>query len=219
MVSCTDCEIASGGHLFCFKAPELNRMDSGKRTFRLKKNQVLFTMDQPLNGWYCIRSGWIRLYKVSRNGKEQTYRILTSGDWIGHRELMRGEESLFQAVALNECEVCFFPASLWNAVAASPQVSEKLTESLLTELRIAEDMIFALGTKKLHSRLASLLLELTVKEGRMTVPLTREVIGTILGVTTESVVRALTDFRDRNWIEVNRSDIHILNVKALREIT
>jgi CRP/FNR family transcriptional regulator, anaerobic regulatory protein len=218
MFACSECEVARSGKLFCFAEPDLGRLESGKRQFKIKKNQVLCTMDQPLNGWYCIRNGLIRLYKVSKSGKEQTYRILSSGDWIGHRELMKGDESLFNAVALNDGEVCFFPSVLWSFAMSNNTVSSRITESLLNDLYQAEEMIFSLGTKKLHSRLAALLTDLTEKEGRVTIPLTREVLGTILGVTTESVVRALTDFKDRNWIEVQRSAIHILNAKALREI-
>lgn len=216
--NCHECEVACKGEFIKQLNGDLDKISSSLRSFQMRKNQILMSVGQPLGGWYCLKRGRIRMYRVSRNGKEQTYRIINPGEWVGYREMLEASESMFNVVTLQESEVCFIPKSLWPGIMGNSDFVLALISSLSSELRKSEDVVFALGTKKLHSRLAELLLNLSEDEGKETLSLTREVMSTMLGSTTESIVRALTDFKDRKWIEVEKNRIKLSNISALREM-
>ncbi len=75
-----------------------------------------------------------------------------------------------------------------------------------------------MGTKKLHARLAELLLLLADEDETRTISLTRELMSTMVGSTTETIVRALSDFKDRKWVEVEKNRITLLDRAALKEM-
>ncbi len=215
---CHECTIACEGNLAGRLKPELERFESLRRSFKMRKNQILHTVGQPLQGWYCLKQGRLRVYRVSRSGREQTYRIVNPGEWLGHREMIEGSDALFNSVSIQESELCFFPASLWSSIINNREFLLDLVNTLSNELRRSEEVVFALGTKKLHSRLAELLLNLTDSKSGEALSLTRELMSTMLGSTTESIVRALTDFKDRKWIEVEKNRIRLVNIPALQEM-
>ncbi len=215
---CEGCDNACNGELTKYLNGDMEKISKSRRIFRMRKNQILMTVGQPLTGWYCLRKGRLRIYRVSHNGKEQTYRIVKPGEWIGYREMLESSESMFNAVSIQESEVCFIPQSLWPGVMKNPEFVMALVNSLSGELKRQEELVFALGTKKLHSRLAELLIGLAENESNETLSLTREIMSTMLGSTTESIVRALTDFKDRNWVEVEKNKIRLTNLKALKEM-
>ncbi len=110
MKPCNQCDIYGKGSLLgSLQESDLEKMNHNRRRFPMRKNQILFTTGQPLNGWYCVKKGKIRIYRVSSGGKEQTYRIAGPGDWIGHREMIEESDSHFNAVSLQESEICFIP--------------------------------------------------------------------------------------------------------------
>lgn len=218
MNSCQTCPVNCKGNLIHHLANQMDSIDRSRRLFKMRKNQILLTVGQPMGGWYCIRKGKIRTYKISRSGKEQTYRIIGPGDWIGYREMMNGGESLLNAISISDSELCFIPSKLWSPILDNTQFLQSLVARLTDELKRSEDMVFSLGTKKLHSRLAELLLQISDEEDSTSITLTRELMSTMMGATTESIVRALTDFKDRNWVLVERNCIQLLDKNALKEL-
>lgn len=220
MGECFECEVYSKSDscLVSRLNGELTKLEKARRSFRVRKNQIILTVGQPITGWYCIRKGQVRLYRVSRNGKEQTYDILGSGQWLGYREIIQGTDSIFNAVSLKDSELCFIPSSVWPSLTENQNFNIRLMEILSGNLRKAEDTVFALGTKKLHARLAELLLNLSSLSEDESISITREMMSTMLGSTTESIVRALTDFKDRKWVRVEKSKIFLSNREALTEV-
>lgn len=217
MKSCSECEWATCGRLTRhLDQSDLERIEKEKRYFKFSKNQILFSVGQPLNGWFCVQSGRLRNYQVSSNGKEQTFRIIGPGEWFGHREMIEETEAGSNVVAIQEGGVCFIPSRIWGSIMEKPGFIKGLMMSLNDDLKRAEDTMFALGTRRLHSRLAELLLNL--EDNDEIVSVTREIMSTMLGSTTETIVRALTDFKDRKWVEVERSRIRLLDKKALKEM-
>ncbi len=219
MKPCNQCDIYGKGSLLgSLQESDLEKMNHNRRRFPMRKNQILFTTGQPLNGWYCVKKGKIRIYRVSSGGKEQTYRIAGPGDWIGHREMIEESDSHFNAVSLQESEICFIPRSVWPSLLNNRSFTLALLGNLSHQLNRAEEMIFAMGTKKLHARLAELLLLLADEDETRTISLTRELMSTMVGSTTETIVRALSDFKDRKWVEVEKNRITLLDRAALKEM-
>ena len=92
---------------------------------------------------------------------------------------------------------------------------------LAEEWKVMEDSALSLGTKQIHSRLAELLItfsDAANKETEIVIDVTREVMATCIGTTKETVIRSLSDFKDRKWIGIEKNKIEILNRKALNQM-
>jgi CRP-like cAMP-binding protein len=89
---------------------------------------------------------------------------------------------------------------------------------LAEEWKDIENHVHSLGTKQIHSRLAELLITFynaSNKDKDLTIHITRDAMATCIGSTKESLIRALGDFKNRNWIRLDKNKIELLNLKLL----
>jgi CRP/FNR family transcriptional regulator len=87
--------------------------------------------------------------------------------------------------------------------------------------RDSENQIYSLGTKQIHSKLAEFLITFHKSNDcstEVTLSVTREIIASIIGTTTESVIRSLSDFKARDWIDIDKNKIIFKNIDALQSI-
>lgn len=103
-----------------------------------------------------------------------------------------------------------------------PNLQLEILKQMAIEWKQLEDQTVALGTKQVHSKLAELLISFqTASENgtEIELNLTREIMASMVGTTTETLVRALSDFKNRDWIEIQKNRIRFLNMEALRGIS
>ena len=84
-----------------------------------------------------------------------------------------------------------------------------------------EDTIACYISKQIHSRLADLLItfsDAANKDSELTIDVTRDVMATCIGTTKETLIRSLSDFKDRKWIGINKNKIELLNRKVLSDL-
>jgi CRP/FNR family transcriptional regulator len=90
------------------------------------------------------------------------------------------------------------------------------------EWRESESQVVSLGTKQVHSKLAELLITLKDAAGgsdEIEIKMTREVLASIIGTTTETLVRALTDFKNRNIVHVEKHKVTFQDMAALYSLS
>ena len=94
---------------------------------------------------------------------------------------------------------------------------------LAEEWKETENHVHSMGTKQIHSRLAELLITFhdatAQKDPELNINVTREVMASCIGTTTETLIRSLADFKDRNWIKIEKNKIELLNLKALYSLS
>jgi CRP/FNR family transcriptional regulator len=104
-------------------------------------------------------------------------------------------------------------------------ISKQLMVSLCKELGLAMEKIQSLSQKSVRERLAETLIYLkdTFKnkeddDNEIEIILPREDIANIVGTTTETVIRALSDFKNEKLIELEGKKIKILNEHKIKAI-
>ena len=202
-IKCANCSSREHGVFKCVGSETLDEISGNKSFFHYKKKDVIFKETEKIMGFYCIKSGLVRTYKTSGAGKEQTFQIAGKGKWLGFRDIISGEESNHSSVCLEfQIEVMKYLAEEWKEM---------------------ENHVHSMGTKQIHSRLAELLITFHGAAGsddpELNINVTREVMATCIGTTTETLIRALADFKDRNWIKIEKNKIELLNLKALYNLS
>ncbi|EQA43401.1 cyclic nucleotide-binding domain protein [Leptospira broomii serovar Hurstbridge str. 5399] len=193
----------------------------GKRTFKFPKKSILFNEGKPTTGFYLVLQGTVRTFKDSPNGqRQQTLKIYSPESWVGLRDAISEDYYNKTAECLEDTVAVYIDKEeMKNAFNQDFSFQSAITKYIATECRAAENRIYSMGTRQVHSKLAEFLLSLKEKYGsEINVKFSREVMATMIGSKTETLVRALTDLKGKGWIEIDKNMISIRNEEALLKL-
>jgi len=180
--------------------------------------EIIYKMtDSPLYV-YTIRSGLVKLVHDLANGSYRIVRILRQGDVVGI-EALNGTAYLQNAIALLPTSVCRIPAAeIERLNRESPRLSKQLTARWHKAISDADTWLAELTAGVSKRRVASLLLYLDDnKDADYCYIPSREDIGALLAITTETASRIIAEFGRNGWITVDGNKAHIDRV-ALEKI-
>jgi len=203
---------------------ELDRFDNlVGHDRRLRKDQPLFVAGRPFRALYALRSGALRTTMVAEDGREQVagYHIL--GEIVG-MDGIATTHHVCGGVAVVDSEVCAIPFERLEALAQSiPDLQRNLYRLLSRELGSHHDRMLMLGSMDARERLAAFLLDLSERYRRrgqsacaLTLHLSREELGSYLGLKLETVSRAFSRLHAAGALQVQGRDIKLLDLPALR---
>jgi CRP/FNR family nitrogen fixation transcriptional regulator len=161
--------------------------------FSYKKGNEIYGEKEPAEYVYQVKSGAVRSYKLLSDGRRQIGAFHLSGDIFG---LENGSEHRFTTEAIVDTSVRLVKRQSLEIVAESDAVVAKNLLSMTTNnLQHAEDHMLLLGRKTSLERVAAFLLEMDRRltaAGVMALPMSRRDIADYLGLTLETVSRALS---------------------------
>lgn len=162
--------------------------------FTYRKNEEIFGEDEPADYVYEVVSGAVRSYKLLSDGRRQIGAFHLPGDVFG---LESGTTHRLAAEAIIDTTVRLVKRNnLEKAAGLDVHVARKLWAMTAGELKHAEDHMLLLGRKNAMERVATFLLEMDRRlavAGMMALPMCRRDIGDYLGLTLETVSRALSE--------------------------
>ncbi len=188
----------------------------------LTKHDVLFTASAPFAGPFGLRAGSARTSVAFGSGPTQVIRIDLAGDVLGLEGYGTGIHTT-TVVALENSTFCFVPQNrLMCAIREQPALRDDFLGVMARALVNQQRSAYALGSTSAQQRIASFLLTLSgrlAERGYATsdfdLRLTRRQIGSLLGLTLETVSRCLSGFEAREMIRVSGRRIELLDPVAL----
>jgi len=166
--------------------------------FSYGKDEEIYGEDEPSEYVYQVIHGAVRTYKLLSDGRRQIGAFHLPGDVFG---LDSSSTHRLTAEAITDVTVRLVKRrSLEAAAGSNVQVTHHLWTMTTGDLRHAEDHMLLLGRKTAMERVATFLLEMDrrlAKAGMMALPMCRRDIGDYLGLTLETVSRALSELTDR----------------------
>ncbi len=222
--ACEEC-IATDHPIFKDLTPdELNSLNFDKGCSSYKRGNVIYHEGNRINGYYCVNSGIVKMYKTGIDGKEQIIRFAKRGDIIGYRSVLSKELACTTAKIIEDAVLCFIPSdSLFDLIKNNSAFSMNLMQLTCKELGEANNYIIDIAQKTVRERLAEILLllkdEFDLDENQvLKISLTREELANLVGTATESVIRLLSEFKTDKMIELQGRKIRILNLPALNKV-
>ena len=205
---------------------ELTRVDhviSIRR--KVNRGTALFRDGESFAGLYAIRSGFFKACVQGKHGREQVTGFHMAGDVIGLDGIVN-QHHAGEAVALEDAEACILPfervAQLSREVPALQQLIHKM---LSREIVRKREVIVLLGGMRVEQRLASFLWDMVQRLHRrgfssseLVLRMTREEIGSNIGVQIETVCRTFTRLAEESIVEVNQRHVRILDTEALKDM-
>lgn len=166
--------------------------------FTYSKDEEIYGEDEPSEYACQVIRGAVRTYKLLSDGRRQIGAFHLPGDVFG---LDAGSTYRLTAEAITTTTVRLVKRrSLEAAAGSNVRVAHNLWTMTAEGLRRAEDHMLLLGRKTAMERVATFLLEMDrrlAKAGMMALPMCRRDIGDYLGLTLETVSRALSELNDK----------------------
>lgn len=172
-----------------------------------------------------VIDGVLKLASHSADGGEQILGLAYPSDFLGRPF---GETAPYGVEALTEAQICVFERKDFDRFARDhPRLEHKLLERTLTELDRSRRWMMLLGRMNAGPKVASFLLELTDRLGKagaggesfVTLPLSRQQMADVLGLTIETVSRQLSRLRSAGLIDTpSRREIVLRDRRELEEL-
>ncbi|MGE5947095.1 MAG: fumarate/nitrate reduction transcriptional regulator Fnr [Betaproteobacteria bacterium] len=224
--ACSNCNLRELCLPLGLNEAELERLDEMVSTRRrLKRGDHLYRSGNGFDAIYAIRSGFFKTDVLLEDGREQVTGFQMAGELLG-LDGISTERHTCNAIALEDSEVCAIPFSHLESLSREIQTLQRHFHKVMSrEIVRDHGVMMLLGTMRAEERLAAFLLNLSQRftargfsPADFYLRMTREEIGSYLGLKLETVSRAFSRFQEEGYIAVQQKHIRILNVAGLKAL-
>ena len=190
-----------------------------------RRKEAVFRAGDKFDAVYIVRSGAVKSYVILSNGDEQVIGFHYPGDVIGLDAVDKGVY-ISNTEALDTSSLCTLPyEKLSRLCMRSRAVHNRLMRSVSRRIEMDHTLLVLLGQKTADQRIAAFLLEISEVQVRLgfspshfTLPMSRSDIASYLSLAVETVSRVLTRLQEAGTLEVNRSQVAIVDYLQLAEL-
>ena len=225
-VACSNCNLRE----LCMPMPldeqELQRIDEVVATRRgVKRGATLFRSGDVFTSLYAIRTGFFKTTVAAEDGREQVTGFQMAGEIIGLDGIVTDKHSC-DAIALEDAEVCVMPFHQLEALSREVNALQHHVHKIMSREIVREHgVMLLLGSMRAEERVAAFLLNLVKRlhargfsRTELVLRMTREEIGSYLGLKLETVSRTFSKFVDDGIVDVKQRHVRILDAEALQRI-
>jgi CRP/FNR family transcriptional regulator len=202
---------------------QVDKMINRRRPVR--RGDYLYRAGAELQSLYAIRTGFIKSCVLHEDGREQVAGFHMMGELLGLDAISSGRH-LCDAIALEDTEMCEIPFAMLERLAREIVSLQRHFHRLMSrEIVHDQGVMLLLGSMRAEERLAAFLLNLSQRfatrgysSTEFNLRMTREEIGSYLGLKLETISRVLSRFQQEGLIEVRNKYLKILDADALRRV-
>ena len=225
-VACSNCNLRELCMPMGLNAEEIDRLDNVVANRRkIKRGDSLFRNGEKFSSLYAIRTGFFKTCVASEDGRDQVTGFQMAGEIIGLDGIVNDHHSC-DAVALEDAEVCVMPFDRIEELSREINSLQRHVHKIMSREIVREHgVMLLLGSMRAEERLAAFLLNLVQRlhargfsQSELILRMTREEIGSYLGMKLETVSRTFSKFVEDGVIEVKQRYVKILDTDALRRI-
>ena len=225
-VACSNCNLRELCMPLGLNTDELRRIDELVTTRRkIKRGTALFHDGDKFSSLYAIRTGFFKTCVAAEDGRDQVTGFQMAGEIVGLDGIVNDHHTC-NAVALEDAEVCVMPFERLEELSREVNVMQRHLHKIMSREIVRENgVMLLLGSMRAEERLAAFLLNLTQRlhtrgfsASELVLRMTREEIGSYLGLKLETVSRTFSKFAEDGIIEVKQRHIRILDADALKTI-
>jgi CRP/FNR family transcriptional regulator, anaerobic regulatory protein len=192
-------------------------------TMRVPAHATMVSEGDDADHFFNITSGSVKLYKLLPDGRQQIVGFLFAGDFVG---LAVRDSYAYTVEAVQPSTACRFDRRKFEALRERfPNMGFWLRERASDELAVAQEQMLSLGRKSAKERVASFLLQLSDRAGRLglsanpiVLTMTRTDMADYLGLTIETVSRTMTRLKTARVITLGPGNEVTLHTEKLVEI-
>ena len=225
-VACSNCNLRELCMPLGLNESEMERVDEVVATRRkVARGDNLFRNGDKFNALYAIRTGFFKTRISAEDGRDQVTGFQMAGEIIGLDGIVSDHHTC-DAVALEDAEVCVMPFDRIEELSREITSLQRHVHKIMSREIVRENgVMLLLGSMRAEERLAAFLLNLVQRlhargfsQSELILRMTREEIGSYLGLKLETVSRTFSKFVEDGIVEVKQRHVRILNADALKLI-
>ena len=225
-VACSNCNLRELCMPVGLNEEQLKRIDEVVAVRRkIKRGAALFRNGETFTSLYAIRTGFFKTCVATEDGRDQVTGFQMAGEIIGLDGIVNDHHTC-DAVALEDAEVCVMPFDRIEELSREVTALQTHVHKIMSREIVREHgVMLLLGSMRAEERLAAFLLNLVQRlhargfsQSELVLRMTREEIGSYLGLKLETVSRTFSKFVEEGIMEVKQRHVRILEPDALKRI-
>ena len=221
---CPSCPAWSACAFHPLSSTQIETLFRGKNCLHFGKHEMIFSAHSKPLGVYCIKSGMVKLTNHgTQPGIEQILNIAKAGEVLGLDDALGDHFFHYNAETLEETDICLIEkATFIDLMADNALLSQEILKRAFASVKDRDASISRLTQYNVRERTAQTLLSLIAEHGvrtqegiKLDLNLTRKEIGQYSGTVQESIIRVLSDFKAEGLIDLEKSEITILDANLL----
>ena len=224
--ACSNCNLRELCMPVDLSVNDLDRIETIiQKRKRVKRGEQLFRNGDSFHSLYAIRTGFFKTSVSSTDGREQVTGFQMAGEIMGLDGIVSDRHTC-DAVSLEDAEVCIMPFDRIEELSREINALQHHVHKMMSrEIVRDHGVMLLLGSMRAEERVAAFLLNLTQRlhargfsQSELVLRMTREEIGSYLGLKLETVSRTFSKFVDEGTVEVKQRHVRILDTAALQQL-
>jgi CRP/FNR family transcriptional regulator, anaerobic regulatory protein len=225
-VACSSCnmrELCMPVGLSDDEMAQIDRVVASRR--KIARGDHLYQAGEIFRSLFAVRTGFFKTTVASEDGREQVTGFLMAGEILGLDGIVSDHHAC-DAIALEDSEVCVMPFDKLEELSSHVSSLQRHVHKIMSrEIVRDQGVMLLLGSMRAEERLAAFLLNLTQRlqargfsSNDLVLRMTREEIGSYLGLKLETVSRGFSRFVSEGILEVQQRQVRVLDQQALKLI-
>jgi CRP-like cAMP-binding protein len=175
---------------------------------KFPKDAVIFEDGSIGDYMYVIRSGEVKVTKMSEDGREKILEILGEGEFFGEMALLDRQPRSASVKTTRACTLLALSRQDFSALLRrDPDISLELIRELVRRIRETDEQIRGLLFERVEARTRRLLRRRATEavpdrpDRRATPPITHQQLADLVGTSRETITRVLKELKDAGWLE------------------
>ena len=225
-IACSNCNLRELCLPVDLSAEEMQLVDDLSRLKRgYARGDYLYRSGDKFQSLYAIHSGSFKTQVLHEDGREQVTGFQMAGEIIGLDAICTDHHTC-DAVAMESSEVCELPFNKLETLSRKlPSLQRHLHKIMSREIVRDQGIMLLLGSMRAEERLAAFLLNLSQRFAargysptQFQLRMSRQEIGSYLGLKLETVSRAFSNFQDSGLINVKARSVELLDLPGLHAL-
>lgn len=201
-------------------AMELGTFCTTKREANYRKGQIVIQQGAQITEFIYVKKGLVKLYTESTQGRNQIISIARPYDFVSLLTVFSAEQYHYSVTAIEDTTVCIIDLDKMKELVRD---NGNFALDLLERMSRTADKIIGnyndINRKNLRGRIAYILINFSdtiYLNDTFELPVSRKEIAELIGMTTENVIRILSEFRKEGIIRINGKEITITDKTRLQ---
>ena len=187
-----------------------------------KQDDIIYKEGDNSNLIYLVTKGVVKCHKLDEQGKELTTELHKENDLFGYTSFTQNIPYQETATAIKDAQVIGLPKrELKDILNKNHKVTLELMQLLTDDLKGMKDQLLQMAYSSVHKKTASTILKFAEKLNRKPedpISISRSDLASVAGIATETLIRAMSNFKKQGIIEIEGKNIKIIDIQKLQYI-
>jgi CRP/FNR family transcriptional regulator, polysaccharide utilization system transcription regulator len=220
-LSCIDCNCRTS----IFKKlsdEELELINQNRYEVFFKAGEIMFKQGTPSPHFLCLTKGLAKLY-IEGLGKNLIIALVKPVEYIFGPGIYVDNRHHYSASAVEDSSACLVDTNIYKQlIRSNPDFAEEFIRRVSLQSIFNFEQFISLTQKQMHGRIADALFYLSDKvyaSNPFTLSISRQDLADLSGMSKESAIRILKEFKEEGILTLDGNTLHILNPKLLGQIS